>query len=116
MHMSLPVDGGPAGQGVLDVCHLARQTMGDAGLERELLQLFAQHSPALMARIEAAGTPDGRSVAAHTLKGSARAIGAWAVADAAAAIEAGGDALQQLRAALDRTGAAIAARLAAQPS
>jgi len=39
-------------------------------------ELFAQHSIAVMARIEAAKTPADRFAAAHTLKGSARAVGA----------------------------------------
>ena len=94
--------------GPLDSGHLARMTLGDAGLEREVLAMFSGQAAGLMARL--AGLPsDARSletrssevlVLAHTLKGSARAIGAFRVADATEALEAairnGDDAAQAL--------------------
>lgn len=70
----------------VDLVHLARQTMGDRDLEREVLGLFVQQ--ALSVRDEIAGADQKRRLLlAHGLKGSARNIGAFAVADCAAAIE-----------------------------
>jgi HPt (histidine-containing phosphotransfer) domain-containing protein len=71
----------------IDLVHLARNTMGDRSLEREVLQLFDRQSALLIARMRAAA-PGGIAMLAHTLKGSARGIGAWRVARAAEALEA----------------------------
>jgi HPt (histidine-containing phosphotransfer) domain-containing protein len=71
--------------GPLDLTHLTRMTMGDAALEREVLAMFAAQSADLAARL--AGLPADADRLAHTLKGSARAIGAFRVAEAAAALE-----------------------------
>jgi HPt (histidine-containing phosphotransfer) domain-containing protein len=101
-------DGTSAGEGAklgaqrpVDLAHLARSTMGDRSLEREVLALFARQATLLLDRMRQA---EAASVAgiAHTLKGSARGIGAWQVADAAERLEAARD--------LDR--AAIEAALA----
>ena len=71
----------------IDLVHLARMTLGDRSLEREVLQLFDRQSTLLIARMRAA-SPEGIALLAHTLKGSARGIGAWRVARAAEAVEA----------------------------
>src|SRR5262245_2696862 len=73
----------------IDLVHLARTTLGDRGLEREVLQLFDRQSTLLIARMRSA-TPAGVATLAHTLKGSARGIGAWRVARAAEALERAG--------------------------
>ncbi|MDR3493483.1 MAG: Hpt domain-containing protein [Ancalomicrobiaceae bacterium] len=73
----------------IDLVHLARQTHGNRELETEILALFLRQSPQQFARIAAATTPEARFEAAHQLKGSARAIGAWTVADWAERLEAG---------------------------
>ena len=70
----------------IDLVHLARMTLGDRGLEREVLQLFDRQAGMLVARIREAAPAAGAAVA-HTLKGSARGIGAWRVASAAEALE-----------------------------
>lgn len=87
----------------IDLVHLARATMGDRSLEREVLQLFDRQSTLLIARMRAAA-PGGVVTLAHTLKGSARGIGAWRVARAAEALEVA-DALE-VSSALDRLAAA----------
>ena len=74
-------------QTAIDLVHLARQTGGDQELERELLALFAQQCVRHLRAIHAAEDTQVKMDAAHTLKGAARAIGAWHVADAADAIE-----------------------------
>lgn len=70
----------------IDLVHLARQTMGDRMLEEEVLQLFIQQAILIGERIRDAD-PLERKRLAHGLKGSARGIGAFAVADCALAIE-----------------------------
>jgi HPt (histidine-containing phosphotransfer) domain-containing protein len=87
----------------IDLVHLARTTLGDRSLEREVLQLFDRQSTLLIARMRSAA-PGGIATLAHTLKGSARGIGAWRVARAAEALEVA-DALE-VSAALDRLAAA----------
>jgi HPt (histidine-containing phosphotransfer) domain-containing protein len=71
---------------VIDHQHLARMTLGDRGLEREVLQLFVRQTSIMLARI-AGGGPALVAAAAHTLNGSARGIGAWRVAQAAERLE-----------------------------
>lgn len=71
----------------IDLVHLARQTLGDQALEREILSLFLRQSQTLAARIRAStDVTQGRDLA-HTLKGSASAVGAWKVAEAADCVE-----------------------------
>jgi len=72
---------GPA----LDLDHLDRMTLGEKELQREVLMLFTQQSADLLARLER--LPREGASLAHTLKGSARGIGAFAVADAAEDLE-----------------------------
>jgi hypothetical protein len=66
--------------------HLSRMSLGERGLEREVLELFDRQVEILLPRLQEA---EGHAVAtlAHTLKGSARGIGAWRVAHAAANVE-----------------------------
>jgi HPt (histidine-containing phosphotransfer) domain-containing protein len=70
----------------IDVQHLGRMTLGEAALETEVLALFAAQSRVLVGRL--ATIPADAAALAHTLKGSARAIGAFRVADAALGLEA----------------------------
>jgi HPt (histidine-containing phosphotransfer) domain-containing protein len=72
--------------GPIDSAHLDRMTLGDASLEREVLAMFSGQAVGLIARL--ATLPSDVMVLAHTMKGSARAIGAFRVADAAEALEA----------------------------
>jgi len=68
-------------------------TLGDASLEREVLAMFSAQAASLIAALSA--LPADAGALAHTLKGSARAIGAFDVAEAAGGLEAliqrGGD-------------------------
>jgi HPt (histidine-containing phosphotransfer) domain-containing protein len=72
--------------GPIDLGHLKRMTLGDAGLEHEVLAMFAAQSAKLCDAL--ATLPAEAAALAHTLKGSARAIGAFAVAEAAGRLEA----------------------------
>lgn len=71
----------------IDLVHLSRMTLGDRALERDVLALFERQIGFLMQRIEFAEAPVA-AAAAHTLKGSAKGIGAFALARAAAEVEA----------------------------
>jgi HPt (histidine-containing phosphotransfer) domain-containing protein len=71
----------------VDLAHLSRVTFGDRSLEREVLHLFQRQSLALVERMRAAADVEAFAIAAHTLKGSARGIGAFPTAEAAEAAE-----------------------------
>jgi HPt (histidine-containing phosphotransfer) domain-containing protein len=81
------IDGPPVNPDqVIDRSHLARMTLGEAALEREVLALFDQQAAMLLARMTAAPA-NAVAALAHTLNGSARGIGAWRVSQAAAVLE-----------------------------
>jgi len=104
---------------VIDLAHLARMTLGERSLEAEVLTLFDRQAEILLAHMRDCA-PAAVAAFAHTLKGSARGIGAWRVAAAADAVEmnviaanAGGvaGAVARLSAAVDEAEAVIADRL-----
>lgn len=68
----------------IDLVHLARYTMGNKSLEREILDLFVEQSRTVLQRLEAATTEKDWREQAHTLLGSAKAVGAKRLADAVA--------------------------------
>ena len=74
------------GKRPIDMAHLVKQTMGDRALEQEVLTLFARQAAAVRDQM-AKADPRERTFLAHTLKGSARSIGAFALADCLAEIE-----------------------------
>ncbi len=104
----------------IDRDHLARMTFGEPSLERELLTLFDRQTELLLGRMRQAEPPVAATLA-HTLKGSARGIGAWGVSRAAELCEqAAGDdgspaerslALAELDAAIAEARAEIAGML-----
>ena len=79
-----------AGSGAepVDFQHLARYTLGEPELEREVLELFCSQSVLYLEQLRAAMSESDWKHAAHSLKGSARAIGAWRTAQAAERAEA----------------------------
>lgn len=102
----------PAGEPPIDLTHLFRMTLGDHALEREVLALFDRQIDMLIGRMGEVG-PSGVTALAHTLKGSARGVGAWPMARAAEAVEAAppdqlAQALAALATAAGETHAAIA--------
>ena len=75
---------------IIDLVHLSRQTLGDGALENELLRLFvvqAQQYASWLDEAFAPGDAPKRADVTHRLKGSARAVGAFPLADAAEAYE-----------------------------
>lgn len=71
----------------IDLVHLARQTLGDRGLECEVLRLFETQVNLYFDRLRAATDDYEITLGLHTLKGAARGVGAVALAEQAAAAE-----------------------------
>lgn len=69
-------DKGTGAPGAIDREYLARFTLGNEALEQEVLQLFAGQAPLYLQQLKSAKTAKEWSEAAHTIKGSAAAIGA----------------------------------------
>jgi HPt (histidine-containing phosphotransfer) domain-containing protein len=70
--------------------HLARYTGGDVALNAEILRLFDSQASVLVAQLKAIlEARDARSwkEVTHTIKGAARGIGAFSLADSAAKLE-----------------------------
>jgi HPt (histidine-containing phosphotransfer) domain-containing protein len=70
----------------IDLAHLAKQTMGDRELEREVLSMFKDQALSVRGQIGEADVKQ-RLFLCHSLKGSARGVGATAIAECVAAIE-----------------------------
>jgi HPt (histidine-containing phosphotransfer) domain-containing protein len=74
----------------VDLAHLARYTGGDIALNGEILRLFQIQTRDLIAQLydslEAGNTKAWRDVT-HSIKGAARGIGAFSLADAVADAE-----------------------------
>ena len=115
-----PIDAPPLVpvEAAIDLKHLARMTLGDAA-SSQVLMLFDRQAAVLLDHMRQAA-PQAIAAFAHTLKGSARGIGAWRVAAAAEAVEidAGrpdaadvGGAVARLAVAVDEARAVIAAWL-----
>ncbi len=73
----------PSAKHPVDLVHLSRQTLGERSLEIEVLSIFRSQSKLYLDRLENAKTAEERRLAAHTILGSARGIGAWRVAECA---------------------------------
>lgn len=76
--------------GPVDLAHLNTYTDGDLALNREILRLFqkqAAETIAALSRALDAGDNEAWRKTAHTLKGAARGIGAFALADCIAEAE-----------------------------
>jgi len=76
----------------IDLDHLNRYTGGNRGLNEEILKLFEDQCAATLARLEELAKEDGAGgkswhELAHTLKGAARGVGAFGLADLAAEAE-----------------------------
>ena len=96
---------------VLDRAHLERMTLGNRGLEQEVLELFDRQAELLVIRMRKGGSlGDSAAVSAlaHALKGSASGIGAGEVARAAELTERAARAsAEECSAAIDRLAAAV---------
>jgi HPt (histidine-containing phosphotransfer) domain-containing protein len=93
--------------GAVDFAYLEGYAAGDQALVDEVLGLF-QEQAALWGPMLDPGEPNWRD-AAHTVKGAARGVGAFALGNACEAAEAGTGSLGAVREALDAALADIAA-------
>ncbi len=71
----------------VDYAHLRVQAAEDLDVMREVMQLFLVQTEQILAALAATEDPKAWKQLTHTLKGSARGVGAFAVAEAAAAAE-----------------------------
>ena len=74
-------------RGPLDMIHLAKQTLGDKGLEEEVLRLFDDASRTYFARIETSTNVEELVGHLHTLSAAAAGVGARAIAELARTTE-----------------------------
>lgn len=71
----------------IDLAHLGNQTFGDEQLEQEILSVFCAQSKVYLDMMTKSCDSTTRIRAAHSLKGAARAIGAFELAELAAHYE-----------------------------
>ncbi len=73
----------------IDLVHLAKQSLGDRGLEEEILRIFDQMVQVYLRRVESQAA-DGGDVLAdlHALKGASMGVGATSIVTIAQAAEA----------------------------
>ena len=76
--------------GAVDFGHLSVYAGGDQDLMEEVLGLFREQAAMWVRLLDPAAPAEAWRDAAHTLKGSARGIGAFALADACEAAELSG--------------------------
>ena len=99
------------GMTALDREHLSHYTMGIEELAAEIVGLFLVQMPSILAMLRSATSPADWKLATHTLKGSARAVGAMRIAGIAAELEtldiSDSEARQPLVEALDAEVAAV---------
>ena len=95
-------------QEILDRDHLARYTLGDEALAQEVLGLFIGQLPETVAMLRNSGDARSWMRAAHTIKGSARAVGAWKLACAAERAEGDSEMTERWQERADDIEAAIA--------
>ena len=72
---------------VLDLEHLDHHTFNDNDLRNELLTMFAAQIVEQQALLAACSDHGDWLVATHTMKGSARAVGAWKICEVAENLE-----------------------------
>ncbi len=102
----------------VDFAHLAAYTGGDRALEAEIFELFREQTEMWLRLLAVEAAIEDWRAAAHTLKGSARGIGAFALAECCEAAEAAAEgsaaaravAAQDVRAAVKAVLDAVAAR------
>jgi HPt (histidine-containing phosphotransfer) domain-containing protein len=71
----------------LDLEHLSHQAGGDRMLMQQVLALFIEHAETVLAALATSQDIKAWRDHAHALKGSAKGVGAWVVAEAALVAE-----------------------------
>ncbi len=75
---------------ILNLTHLSRYTINDKALELELLGMFREQLQFQTQMLAAAENAEDWNIAAHSLKGAARSIGAERISRSACALEKAG--------------------------
>jgi HPt (histidine-containing phosphotransfer) domain-containing protein len=84
---TVQVPGNADNPAVLDREHLARYTMQNPELEREIIGLFLTQLPSVLDMVRTSRDQAKWKLATHTLKGSAVAVGAARIAEVARQLE-----------------------------
>lgn len=95
----------PPDLAAVDYAHLRTQAADSEDVMREVLQMFVDQTGEILSALETASDAKTWKELTHLLKGSARGVGAFAVADAAAAAELAildRSALEPLRTAIEQ--------------
>ena len=71
----------------IDLVHLARQCLGDAHLEYEILRLYDTTVKTYFGRLQLSSSYDDLALNMHSIKGASAGVGAFAVANLAKAAE-----------------------------
>ena len=87
MPLGRDITQGASAEEPIDRRYLARFTLGNGALEREVLELFAGQMPRYVEQLHAAASAKEWALAAHTIKGSALAVGARRLASLAQTAE-----------------------------
>jgi HPt (histidine-containing phosphotransfer) domain-containing protein len=103
----------------IDVDYLGKQTLGDEGLEQEVLRLFDVMVQTYMERLESSTGRDALLQHLHTLKGAAAGVGAFSLSEMAreaeTSLKAGdpvdAERIDDLRMAVEEVSAFIATRI-----
>ena len=98
--------------GAVDFKHLEIYAGGDMALVEEVLGLFREQAAMWVRLLDVDAPAEAWRDAAHTLKGSSRGIGAFALADACEAAELAGPDVGQRTVLVDRVRHALALALA----
>lgn len=83
-----PECGTPSSAIPIDLKHLYQYTLGDRNLERDLLSLFRDQAKIYLTKMGPDCDAQNWADTAHTLKGSAKSVGAWQIAQLAETAEA----------------------------
>ncbi|ALV28190.1 histidine kinase [Pannonibacter phragmitetus] len=75
------------GHAPIDLAQLATNTLGNRELQQEVLKLFLARSKTLISELSAADDRQHQADLVHSLKGSARGIGALRLADVCDTVE-----------------------------
>ena len=78
-------------EATIDLVHLSRQTMGDSKLEQEILVLFLIQCESCEKALLRPSRPGFLTEIAHQMKGCAKAVGAWDIAQTAGLLEKNSD-------------------------
>ena len=104
---------GEVGTSAVDFSHLENYVAGDRAVVREVLALFSEQARVVLPILDPAASDDDWRDAAHSLKGSALGIGAFALAEACNDAECARAAPPEVkRAALNRVAETLSVALA----